>query len=336
MATTGPARSSAAEQLRQGLEIDVGGLDNINSRFTSALISHSHDACLSDININSNSRKDPTSASISNTSSGSGGGGGHINVSSSSDSFADLNESLASTSTSDIKSPTSKPSNNRSLPGSPYSMTDSFAPSSAGLPSSSAASYSNIRLTPYSTSSFLRPGSRFEGTQQSDKQTYTVHVEIKHVDMRESFLCGYLCIQGLTQDNPTLTTYFEGELIGSKYAFKTKNKNWGASEKIDLQHWGRFPAYRPYTKSSKSKESHTKDFGEQEHIFMRWKEYFLVPNHRVKELTGASFDGFYYICFSQVTGDVSGIYFHSNSEKWQQLELKHVPDHGIYGSIEFR
>ena len=133
-----------------------------------------------------------------------------------------------------------------------------------------------------------------------------------------------------------MTTYFEGELIGSKYAFKTKNKNWGASEKIDLQHWGRFPAYRPYTKSSKSKESHTKDFGEQEHIFMRWKEYFLVPNHRVKELTGASFDGFYYICFSQVTGDVSGIYFHSNSEKWQQLELKHVPDHGIYGSIEFR
>ncbi|KAF3119891.1 hypothetical protein TWF569_003414 [Orbilia oligospora] len=155
MATTGPARSSAAEQLRQGLEIDVGGLDNINSRFTSALISHSHDACLSDININSNSRKDPTSASSSNSSSGSGGGGGggHINVSSSSDSFADLNESLASTSTSDIKSPTSKPSNNRSLPGSPYSMTDSFAPSSAGLPSSSAASYSNIRVRAFPTSS---------------------------------------------------------------------------------------------------------------------------------------------------------------------------------------
>ncbi|KAK6335275.1 hypothetical protein TWF718_010709 [Orbilia javanica] len=335
MATTGPARSSAVDQLRQGLEIDVGGLDNINSRFSNSLLSHSHDACLSDIdsgNINSNSRKDPIGGSRS------GGSTGHINVSSSSDSFADLDESLASTSTSGIKSPTSKPSNSRSLPGSPYSMTDSFAPSPAALPPSSpsAASYSNIRLTPYSTSSFLRPGSRFEGTQQSDKQTYTVHVEIKHVDMRESFLCGYLCIQGLTQDNPTLTTYFEGELIGSKYAFKTKNKNWGASEKIDLQHWGRFPAYRPYTKSSKPIENHAKEFGEQEHIFMRWKEYFLVPNHRVKELTGASFDGFYYICFSQITGDVSGIYFHSNSEKWQQLELKHVPDYGLYGSIEFR
>ncbi|KAK6511906.1 hypothetical protein TWF481_000810 [Arthrobotrys musiformis] len=342
MATTGTARSSAADQLRQGLEIDVGGLDNINSRFSSDLLSRSRDAYLDiNSNIGSNSRKDTASDGDGSSS----GGSGHINnLSSSSDSFADLDESLASTSTStsDVKSPTSKPSNTRSLPGSPYSMTDSFTPSSAGLPSSSFPSsppdsYSNIRLTPYSTSSFLRPGSRFEGTQQSDKQTYTVHVEIKHVDMRDSFLCGYLCIQGLTQDNPTLTTYFEGELIGSKYAFKTKNKNWGASEKIDLQHWGRFPAYRPQTKASKSKEnSHTKEFGEQEHIFMRWKEYFLVPNHRVKELTGASFDGFYYICFSQITGDVSGIYFHSNSEKWQQLELKHVPDHGVYGSIEFR
>jgi len=73
-----------------------------------------------------------------------------------------------------------------------------------------------------------------------------------------------------------------------------------------------------------------------QYIFMRWKEYFLVPNHRVKELTGASFDGFYYICFSQLNGSVSGIYFHSNSEKWQQLELKHVPDRGFFGSIEFR
>ncbi|KAK6353755.1 hypothetical protein TWF730_008182 [Orbilia blumenaviensis] len=344
MATTG-ARSSAANQLRQGLEIDVGGLDNSRtgpSRFTSALpslplLSHSHDACL-DIELAEDTHRSDTINSSrkdlgpnSPNSSSSSGSGNPVLVSLSSDSLADLDESLASASTSDIKSPTSKPSNIRSLPGSPYSMADSFASSSAGMPSSSAASYSSIRLSPYSTSSFLRPGSRFEGTQQSDKQTYTVHVEIKHVDMRESFLCGYLCIQGLTQDNPTLTTYFEGELIGSKYAFKTKNKTWGATEKIDLQHWGRFPAYRPYTRSSKSKE-----FGEQEHIFMRWKEYFLVPNHRVKELTGASFDGFYYICFSQVTGDVSGIYFHSNSEKWQQLELKHVPDHGIYGSIEFR
>jgi hypothetical protein len=58
------------------------------------------------------------------------------------------------------------------------------------------------------------------------------------VDMRESFLCGYLSMQGqnnlviahlrvsmlmclhipgLTADHPILIIYFEGEIIGSKY-----------------------------------------------------------------------------------------------------------------------
>ncbi|KAF3928853.1 hypothetical protein ABW20_dc0102308 [Dactylellina cionopaga] len=324
---TSNARSSLPDHLRTGLEIDVG----LDDRFASALMSRSHDACLQE------SRQAPSDLEASDDQANINPRKDRNTLASSSDLFSDVDESPATTSDIKPQTPnTSNQENTRSLPGSPYSMTDSFASSSAVSPSSTATSYSSIRLIPYSTSSFLRPGSRFEGTQQSDKQTYTVNVEIKHVDMRESFLCGYLCIQGLTQDNPTLTTYFEGELIGSKYAFKTKNKSWGANEKIDLQHWGRFPAYRPLSKTSKPKEYHTKDFGEQEHIFMRWKEYFLVPNHRVKELTGASFDGFYYICFSQVTGNVSGIYFHSNSEKWQQLELKHVPDNGVHGSIEFR
>ena len=48
---------------------------------------------------------------------------------------------------------------------------------------------------------------------------------------------------------------------------------------------------------------------------MRWKETFLVPDHRVREISGASFEGFYYICFSQVTGNVSGIYYHARSDK---------------------
>jgi hypothetical protein len=56
--------------------------------------------------------------------------------------------------------------------------------------------YTHIRVIPTPPSSFLRPGSRFEGTQQSERQRYDVEVEIKHVDLRESFLCGYLKIQG--------------------------------------------------------------------------------------------------------------------------------------------
>ncbi|KAK8112854.1 hypothetical protein PG984_013380 [Apiospora sp. TS-2023a] len=196
--------------------------------------------------------------------------------------------------------------------------------------------FSNARIIPTSYSSFLRPGSKFHGTQQSERQIYDVQVEIKYVDLKESFMCGYLKIQGLTEDNPTLTTYFEGEIIGSKYNFITNHDSWGATEKIDLNHWNKFTAFRPYAKHARKGPVHIKDLQNKDNIFMRWKEHFLVPDHRVRTINGASFEGFYYICFNQREGGISGIYFHSRSEKFQQLELKHVEDRGCFGAMEFR
>ncbi|KAI0421115.1 vacuolar import and degradation protein-domain-containing protein [Xylaria grammica] len=194
--------------------------------------------------------------------------------------------------------------------------------------------YSNVRIFPMSPSSFLRPGSKFHGTQQSERQVYDVQVEIKYIDLRESFLCGYLRIQ---EDNPTLTTYFEGEIIGSRYDFLTKHEGWGATDKIDLNHWGKFSAFRQYSKQVRKGVAVTiPNLAQRENIFMRWKEHFLVPDHRVTSINGASFEGFYYICFNQKEGSVSGIYFHSKSEKFQQLELKHVEDRGCFSAMEFR
>lgn len=198
-------------------------------------------------------------------------------------------------------------------------------------------------MIPNHTSSYLRAGSKFKGTQQSDRQNYNVEVEIKNVDMAESELCGYLRIEGkahftllyayfqcpadpnsalgLTPDHPTLTTYFEGEIIGPKYTFQTRHTTWGATDKTDMAHWGRFPAWRPLSKQAKKPDFHYKNSSQRENIFMRWKESFLVPDHRVREILGASFEGFYYICFNQVTGNVSGIYFHSKSEKYVSIHL---------------
>ncbi|CAL3964153.1 hypothetical protein PZA11_001581 [Diplocarpon coronariae] len=196
--------------------------------------------------------------------------------------------------------------------------------------------FSNIRLFPSSPSSYLRAGSKFHGTQQSERQAYNVQVEIKHVDMRESFLCGYLRIQGLTEDHPTLTTYFEGEIIGSKYTFLTQHQDWGSTDKVDLQHWAKFSAFKPFTKQARKGQFNIPQLAQRENIFMRWKEHFLVPDHRVRTITGASFEGFYYICFNQIQGTVTGIYFHAKSEKFQQLELKHVEDRGCFTAMEFR
>ncbi|KKA22427.1 Vesicle-mediated transport protein Vid24 [Rasamsonia emersonii CBS 393.64] len=190
---------------------------------------------------------------------------------------------------------------------SPTSQSSSSISAHSAPSTTSSLSYkfSNSRLYPNHTSSFLRSGSKFVGTQQSDRQVYNVDVEIKHVDMAESYLCGYLRIQGLTEDHPTLTTYFEGEIIGTKHTFQTRHESWGANEKTDMLHWARFPAWRPLAKQAKKPDFTYRNFAQREHIFMRWKEYFLVPDHRVRTISGASFEGFYYICFNQVEGTVS-------------------------------
>jgi hypothetical protein len=119
-----------------------------------------------------------------------------------------------------------------------------------------------------------------------------------------------------------LTTFFEGEIIGPKYTFQTRHNDWGASDKEDMKHWARFPAWRPLAKQAKKPDFHYKNSTNRENMFMRWKEKFLVPDHRVREISGASFEGFYYICFNQVAGTITGIYFHSNSQQYVLHELR--------------
>ena len=127
-----------------------------------------------------------------------------------------------------------------------------------------------------------------------------------------------IAIPGLTEDHPTLTTYFEGEIIGSKYTFLTQHQDWGSNDKVDLQHWAKFAAFRPFQKAARKGHFHIPNLAQRDNIFMRWKEHFLVPDHRVRTISGASFEGFYYICFNQIHGTVSGIYFHAKSEKYVQ------------------
>ena len=151
-----------------------------------------------------------------------------------------------------------------------------------------------------------------------------MHVEIKNVDLQRSFLCGYLRIQGLTQDHPTLETFFEGEIIGDRYGFMAEHDVWGASEKTDLQHWEAFENLAPYAHLAQRGPTDTasREATMQEALkpdshtmYMRWKEQFLVPDHRVRTINGASFEGFYYVSIDTRVGTVNGVYFHSKSEK---------------------
>ncbi|PFH54196.1 hypothetical protein AMATHDRAFT_135279 [Amanita thiersii Skay4041] len=139
----------------------------------------------------------------------------------------------------------------------------------------------------------LYPGATFSGTQKSGRSSYDVTVTVVDVDFSSSFLCGYLRIRGLTDDWPELTTYFDAEIIGSRYGFITQK--WGASEQEDLVHWARFPAFK-HLKPELKKPLLTMSDRDRGAVFMRWKERFLVPDYRVQDINGASFAGFYYVC----------------------------------------
>jgi len=53
--------------------------------------------------------------------------------------------------------------------------------------------------------------------------------------LNDSSLCGYLHINGLTEEYPELTTFFEAEIVGPDYSFVTRK--WEADVKTDKEHW---------------------------------------------------------------------------------------------------
>lgn len=233
----------------------------------------------------------------------------------------------------------------------------------------------------------LYAGSKFVGRQQAaeDSKNYAVEVELKDINLSQSYLCGYLTIHNLTPEYPSLTTFFEAEIIGSNYGFETKK--WDASLESDLRHWRKFPYfenkcqhYLPNSTSIRSDlwfrgvnnslnnteipgmsidrvlrtvgvntdnkdiasnvpASNTQleifDYRKHGNVFMRWKEHFLVPDHRINSINGASYAGFYYVCYEAKTETIEGYYYHKDSRDFQRLLLSHRPSVS-FGSFEFR
>ncbi|XP_047737307.1 glucose-induced degradation protein 4 homolog isoform X1 [Hyalella azteca] len=175
-------------------------------------------------------------------------------------------------------------------------------------------------------------GSKFKGFQKSKGKSYDVEVILQFVDEAKSYLCGYLTITGLTDEYHTLTTFFEGEIVSADYPFLTRK--WDADEEVDKKHWGKFPSFYQYTKNFNGDSFDYEALKDSEFIYMRWKEQFLVPDHTVKNISGASFEGFYYICFQRSKASIEGYYYHRNSEcplpcRYQSLNLTHVPDQSV-------
>uniref|UniRef100_A0A667Y3U8 GID complex subunit 4 homolog n=1 Tax=Myripristis murdjan TaxID=586833 RepID=A0A667Y3U8_9TELE len=159
--------------------------------------------------------------------------------------------------------------------------------------------------------SLLYSGSQFRGYQKSKGNSYDVEV----------------VLQVHSLEYPTLTTFFAGEIISRKRPFLTRK--WDADEDVDRKHWGKFQAFYKYTKSFNSDDFDYEALSNSDYVFMRWKEQFLVPDHTIKDISGASFAGFYYICFQKSTATIEGYYYHRSSEWYQSLNLNHVREHSV-------
>lgn len=165
----------------------------------------------------------------------------------------------------------------------------------------------------------LYNGSSFSGFQKSKNESYEVNVKIQHVDYENSYLCGYLCINHLTKSHPSLTTFFEGEIISKQYPFLTRK--WEATEEVDRAHWSKFKGFgKKYSRTFNLDSFDYDELKSSDYIYMRWKEHFLVPDHTIKHVEGASYAGFYYICYSKRTSSIRGYYFHINSEHFESFQ----------------
>lgn len=104
---------------------------------------------------------------------------------------------------------------------------------------------------------------------------------------------------------------------------------------VDKKHWSKFDAFEDYQKTFNSDDFDFDALAASDNIFMRWKEHFLVPDHTIKDINGASFAGFYYICFTKSKAKMEGYYYHRSSEWFQSLTLEHVPENCVQ-IYEFR
>lgn len=56
------------------------------------------------------------------------------------------------------------------------------------------------------------------------------------------------------------------------------------------------------------------------YAFFYSQEHFLVPDHTITDITGASFAGFYYVCLQKSAATIEGYYYHRSSE-WYVVSL---------------
>ncbi|KAL5483627.1 hypothetical protein ACEPAI_8859 [Sanghuangporus weigelae] len=167
----------------------------------------------------------------------------------------------------------------------------------------------------------FQPGAIFKGVQRSGRNSYDVEINIIDIDIEASFLCGLLSIHGLTGSHPDVTTYFDAQIIGTRFGFDTKD--WVTSRQDDTVHWSRFRGFHEVKKDLIEPDLLLPDNTSRPDLFMRWKERYVVPEDGPQDLNGASFTGFYYIYveFAPPPAFSNSSEYREESRLWNDEEL---------------
>eukprot|EP00056_Hartaetosiga_gracilis_P007953 m.114185 g.114185 ORF g.114185 m.114185 type:complete len:192 (-) comp12813_c1_seq3:1051-1626(-) len=168
---------------------------------------------------------------------------------------------------------------------------------------------------------FLFSGCSFSGTQKSERYEFPLKAHFEVVDFEQKSLCGILSIENLTPHLPQLQTYFDVDLVTSHKEFETTE--FFSTRKNDIEHWTRLPGFHMEYIDTED----AFDFKTNRYIYMRWKERFLIPHDEEQDLRGASFEGFYFVCFDRLNGSISGFYHHDACERYQAISLKYEDPH---------
>lgn len=148
----------------------------------------------------------------------------------------------------------------------------------------------------------LKRGTKYTGRQTTIVGSFKIDMKVNVFSLSQGYICGTLTIHNLTSEYKLLITHFEGVLMSAKNISKAAD---------EFKQWSKFSKWK-------------KDFENQllfndslnsECLYFKIKEEFLLPNHKLTRLHGASIDGHYYCCYFKKSDSFGGFYQASGSFK---------------------
>ncbi|CAA9996259.1 unnamed protein product, partial [Nesidiocoris tenuis] len=179
--------------------------------------------------------------------------------------------------------------------------------------------------------SLLYNGSRFQGHQKSKGNSYEVEVVLQPGGVRDCSEQTFYWhrLQDLTGEAAEFLSACCSNVNKQCNLPISAFRRSGDFRNINVFQFSQNPLFNSQSKFasfcqySKTFNADCFDYDEiksTDFVFMRWKEHFLVPDHTIRDISGASFAGFYYICFQKSRATIEGYYYHRSSE---------ISSHGI-------